>query len=111
VGLPTTFLAQRFRLVLSCSSVRRYLHRMDWRWARPRLAPVPKTDPEAPARETALAAAQQEAAQGRVHLLYFDECDLHLLPVIRSMWMKGPRVRVPPPGTNARRAFFHAYRS
>jgi transposase len=108
VGLLTTFLAQRFRLVLSCSSVRRYLHRMDWRWARPRLAPAPKADPEAPAKEAALAAAQQEAAQGRAHLLYCDECDLHLLPVIRSMWMKGPRVRVPTPGTNARRAFFGA---
>lgn len=108
VGLLTTFLAARFRLVLSCSSVRRYLHQMDWRWARPRLAPARKTDPEAPAKEAALATAQQEAALGRAHLLYFDECDLHLLPVIRAMWMKGPRVRVPTPGTNARRAFFGA---
>lgn len=108
VGRLTTFLATRFRLVLSCSSVRRYLHQMGWRWARPRLAPAHKTDPDAPAKEAALAAAQQQAAQGRAHLLYFDECDLHLLPVIRAMWMKGPRVRVPTPGTNARRAFFGA---
>ena len=42
------------------------------------------------------------------HLLYLDECDLHLLPVVRAMWMKGPRVRVPTPGTNARHAFFGA---
>jgi hypothetical protein len=94
--------------VLSCSSVRRYLHRLDWRWARPRLAPARKTDPQAPAKEAALAAAQDEAAQGRAHLLYLDECELHLLPVLRAMWMKGPRVRVPTPGTNARRAFFGA---
>jgi transposase len=108
VGLLTAFLAQRFRLVLSCSSVRRYLHQMDWRWARPRLAPAHKIDPEAPAKKAALVAAQQEAAQGRAHLFYCDECDLHLLPVIRALWMKGPRVRVPTPGTNARRAFFGA---
>jgi transposase len=108
VGLLTAFLAPRFRLVLSCSSVRRYLHRMGWRWVRPRLAPAHKTDPDAPAKEAALAAAQQEARQGRAHVLYCDECDLHLLPVIRAMWMKGPRVRVPTPGTNARRAFFGA---
>lgn len=105
VGLLTAFLARRFRLVLSRSSVRRYLQRMDWRWARPRLAPAHKTDPEAPGKEAALAAAQEAAARGRAHLIYLDECDLHLLPVIRAMWMKGARVRVPTPGTNARRAF------
>jgi hypothetical protein len=107
VGLLTAFLAHRFHLVLSRSSVRRYLQRMDWRWARPRLAPARKTDPQALGKEAALAAAQ-EAAQGRAHLVYLDECALHLLPVIRAMWMKGARVRVPTPGTNARRAFFGA---
>src|SRR3954451_6311607 len=40
VGLLATFLAVRFRLVLSPASVRRYLHRAGWRWARPRLAPA-----------------------------------------------------------------------
>src|SRR5229473_5905012 len=38
VALLTVFLAVRFRLTLSCSSVRRYLKLMEWRWARPRLA-------------------------------------------------------------------------
>ena len=33
---------------------------------------------------------------------------MQLLPVIRSMWMKGPRVRVPTPGRNAKRAVFGA---
>src|SRR5439155_1754875 len=51
---------------------------------------------------------QDPLAQGVGHLLFLDECDLHLLPVVRAMWMKGPRVRVPTPGTNARRAFFGA---
>src|SRR5262249_30333234 len=37
-----------------------------------------------------------------------DDSDLHLLPLIRAMWMKGRRVRVPTPGTNRRHAFFGA---
>ncbi len=36
VGLLAAFLAVRFGVVLSCSTVRRYLHQMDWRWRRPR---------------------------------------------------------------------------
>ncbi|MDQ2828666.1 MAG: IS630 family transposase, partial [Chloroflexota bacterium] len=65
-------------------------------------------DPSATEKEVALTTARAEAARGHAHLLYFDECDLHLLPVIRAMWMKGPRVRVPTPGTNRKRAFFGA---
>ena len=108
VALLAAFLAQRFRLVLSCASVRRWLHQMGWRWARPRLAPARKPDPEAEAKRTALAQAQEQARKGLAHLLYLDESDLHLLPLIRSMWMKGPRRRIPTPGTNRRRAFFGA---
>jgi transposase len=108
VSLLTAFLARRFRLVLSHTSVRRWLHRMGWRWRRPRLAPAPKRDPEAEAKLAALAAAQREAALGHCHLLYLDESDVHLLPLIRAMWMKGRRVRVPTPGTNQRHAFFGA---
>jgi hypothetical protein len=101
-------LARRFRVVLSSSSVRRWLHRMGWRWARPRLAPARQRDPEAECKLAALATAQREAALGHCHLLYLDESDLHLLPLIRAMWMKGRRVRVPTPGTNRRHAFFGA---
>src|SRR2546421_953343 len=108
VATLTAFLATRFRLVLSRASVRRHLRARDWRWARPRLAPARKQDPEAAQKQAALAAAQAMVAQGVGHLLCLDECDLHLLPVVRAMWMKGRGVRVPTPGTNARRAFFGA---
>jgi len=67
-----------------------------------------KPDPEAEAKRTALAQATEQSRQGLAHLLYLDESDLHLLPLIRSMWMKGPRRRIPTPGTNRRRAFFGA---
>lgn len=108
VSLLTAFMARRFHLVLSCTSVRRWLHQMGWRWRRPRLAPARQRDPEAETKRAALAAAQRDAALGLCHLLYLDESDLHLLPLIRSMWMKGRRVRVPTPGTNQRHAFFGA---
>ena len=108
VALLAAFLARRFGLLLSRSSVRRYLHHMGWRWARPRLAPARKLDPEAAGKGAALAQAARVAAQGLAHLLYLDESELHLLPLVRAMWMKGRRVRIPTPGTNARHAFFGA---
>jgi transposase len=112
VALLTAFLAVRFCLHLSCSSVRRYLKAKDWRWARPRLAPASvlrkKRDPEAAVKLAKIAEAATMVANGMAHMFYLDECDLHLLPVVRAMWMKGPRVRVPTPGTNARWAFFGA---
>ena len=40
-------------------------------------------------------------------MVYLDDCEL-LLPVIRSMWMTGPRARVPTPGQNRKRAVFGA---
>ena len=108
VALLTAFLATRFGLVLSRASVRRYLRLSDWRRRRPRLDPARKHDPEAVSKLAGLGRARELASKGLAHLLYFDECDLHLMPVIRSMWMKGPRVRVPTPGKNRRHAFFGA---
>jgi transposase len=111
VGLLAAFLATRFRLVLSPGSVRRYLHQTGWRWARPRLAPATHAPrgqrKEDPATHLKLALIAQAVASAAT-LLYLDECDLHLLPVIRACWMKGPRLRVPTPGQNAKRALFGA---
>lgn len=112
VVLLASFLATRFRLRLAPSSVRRRLHATGWRWRRPRLAPASvrrrKRDPAAAAKPAALARAQALAVAGGAVLLFLDECALHLLPVVRACWMKGPRLRLPTPGTNARRAFFGA---
>ena len=110
-GLLAAFLAARFGLVLSHGSVRRHLHATGWRWARPRLAPAThapagqrKVDPEAPWKLKRLEQALATAAT----LLFLDECDLQLLPIIRACWMKGPRWRIPTPGQNAKRAVFGA---
>ena len=112
VALLAAFLAARFGLALSGSTVRRHLKATGWRWRRPRLAPAStlphKRDPDAAAKERASAAALRRARRGACRLLFLDECDLHLLPVLRACWMRGPRLRVPTPGTNAKRAFFGA---
>jgi len=111
VGLLAGFLLARFRLRLSPASVRRHLKAAGWRWARPRLAPAThapagqrKVDPASEWKLTQVACALASTAT----VLYLDECELQLLPVIRSMWMKGPRVRVPTPGQNRKRAVFGA---
>ena len=111
VGLLAAFLAARFHLVLSPSRVRRALKALGWRWRRPRLAPAihapgsqKKRDPSAAAKLAAVAAALATSAT----VLFLDECELQLLPVVRAMWMKGPRVRIPTPGQNAKRALFGA---
>lgn len=111
VGLLAAFLASRFRLALSARTLRRHLHASGWRWARPRLdvathAPrgQRKEDPATPLKLRLIERALASAAM----VLYLDECDLQLLPVIRAMWMRGPRVRVPTPGQNAKRTIFGA---
>ena len=112
VALLAAFLAARFGLALSGDTVRRHLKAVGWRWRRPRLAPASalphKRDPDTAAKEAAIAAALRRARRGACRLLFLDECDLHLLPVLRACWQKGPRLRVPTPGTNAKRAFFGA---
>ena len=112
VGRLTAFLSSRFNLSLSCSSVRRYLKANDWRWRRPRLAPAcvlpEKQDPEGDAKRARIADALDLAMHGLAHMLFMDECDLGLLPIVRSMWMKGPRVRIPTPGKNVKHGFFGA---
>src|SRR5215207_2854430 len=111
VGLLAAFLLARFGLTLSPSSVRRHLKAAGWRWARPRLAPAThapagqrKVDPEAPLKLKRLERTLASAAT----VLFLDECELQLLPVIRACWMKGGRWRIPTPGQNAKRALFGA---
>jgi transposase len=111
VGLPAAFLRARFGLALSPSSVRRHLKASGWRWARPRLAPAAhapagqrRADPAAALKLGLIERALGTAAT----VLYLDECELQLLPVVRACWMKGPRRRVPPPGQNRKRAVFGA---
>ena len=65
VALLAAFLAAHFGLALSATTVRRHLKATGWRWRRPRLAPASalphKRDPDAAAKERAIAAARRRA--------------------------------------------------
>lgn len=93
-------------LAVSLSTMRRCLGRLDFVWRRPRHV-LPR-DPEAPAKMQALAGRIFRAPADAV-VLCLDECDLHLLPVLRGMWMKrGQQTDVPTPGKNYKRGIFGA---
>jgi transposase len=86
--------------------VRRVLHALEFRWRRPRHA-LP-TDPQT-------ATIMWQVCARLLHLpaeaavLALDECDVHLLPVLRAMWMRrGQQVRIPTPGANRKRTVFGA---
>lgn len=91
---------------LSVATVRRLLLRLDFRWRRPKLV-LPK-DPQAAAKMQHLLERVLHAPAEAV-LLCLDECDIHLLPVLRAMWMpRGEQAQIPTPGTNQRRGIFGA---
>jgi len=93
-------------LQLSQASLRRVLHALDYRWRRPRHALL--QDPEAAVKMRHLGARLLQAPTEAI-ILALDECDIHLLPVLRAMWMRrGQQVRVPTPGTNRKRGLFGA---
>jgi transposase len=91
---------------LGASTVRRALQALGFRWRRPRHA-LPR-DPDAAAKLWALATQLWQATAETV-ILCQDESDVHLLPVLRAMWMRvGQQVRIPTPGGNRKRTVFGA---
>jgi transposase len=95
-------LASQCGLRLSRATVRRTVLRLDFRWRRPRHAL--SVDPAADCIMWQLCDHLLQAPANAV-VLALDECDLHLLPVLRAMWMpKGQQMRIPTPGTNRKRS-------
>jgi putative transposase len=87
---------------LSAETVRRGLHRLGWRWRRPRpvLAPVDPRYREKVRRIRRLLArlAPDETA------VFQDEVDVHLNPKIGNCWMpRGQQATVVTPGNNEKR--------
>jgi transposase len=90
---------------LSRTTVRRALHALDYGWRRPRHAL--RHDPAAGAKMAHL--AERIGAVPAAAVLALDECDVHLLPVLRAMWMRrGQQARIPTPGGNRKRSVFGA---
>jgi putative transposase len=84
-------------LLLSRETVRRTLHRLDFRWRRPRPVP-PSKDPEQKRERL-----QQILKMLREHKASFfqDETKLETNPRVGFAWMrKGKQRRLPTPGTN-----------
>lgn len=97
-----------FGLNMSTATTRRVLWKLGYRWLRPKH--VLPTDPQA--REKMwwlceqLLRVPKEAA-----VLCLDECDVHLMPVLRQMWMprgRGHQAEVATPGLNRKRSLFGA---
>ena len=91
-----------FQLPVSRETVRRWLHREDLVWRRPR----PVLRPHDPLRQAKLRALRQLLA----HLppdevaVFEDEVDINLNPKIGSMWMRrGQQAVVETPGDNEKR--------
>ncbi len=101
--LTLTLTAQ---VTLSAASVRRVLVALGFRWRRPQLA-LP-SDPEAAPKLWRLADTRLAAPADAVTLA-LDECDVHLVPTVRAMWMRrGRQAHVMTPGSNRKRGVFGA---
>jgi len=104
VALLVTHLWQRFRVVVSVSTVRRALARANFTWGRPKLTLPRKRDPQAAAK---LARLREVLADPASVLIAEDESEVHLLPLLRGMWhRRGQQPRVPTPGQNRKRPIF-----
>jgi len=104
VALLGWHLLERFRIQVSVATVRRALHAVGVRWKRPKLVPARRRDPRAAEKEAKLA---EVLADSSARLIAEDECDVHLLPVLRAMWQRvGEQVHIPTPGQNAKRGVF-----
>lgn len=106
VALLQTHLLVGLGLQMSRSSVRRLVHALGYAWRRPRHV-LPK-DPETD-RKMRHICSTLLAAPAHAVVLCLDECDIHLMPVLRAMWMRrGQQRDVPTPGQNRKRGIFGA---
>ena len=111
VALWTVVLLQTHLFVargvqLSCSSVRRLVHALGYAWRRPRHV-LPK-DPDTDSKMRHICSTLLAAPANAV-VLCLDECDIHLMPLLRATWMRrGQQADVPTPGQNRKRGIFGA---
>jgi hypothetical protein len=101
-GLVALALQRRFDVRISRETVRRWLHRGDLVYRRPR----PVLGPRDPRREAKLAALRQLLARlpADETVVWQDEVDINTNPEIGRMGMRrGHQATVPTPGTNQKR--------
>src|SRR5262245_35730940 len=101
-GLVAWALHHRFDVRVSRETVRRWLHRGEMVYRRPR----PVLGPRDEEREAKLAALHQLLAElpPDETVVWEDEIDLNTNPEIGRMWMRrGHQAKIPTPGTNQKR--------
>ena len=99
IPLLAQHLRQTLDKVLCYETIRTTLHRLGFRWRRPRWA-VQRDDPQTAHRMQAIAQAVFRATPETVILLE-DETIFKTLPLLRRMWMRrGQQLRVPTPIQN-----------
>ena len=86
-------------LVVSASTMRRWLHALGWVWKRAQL--VARDDDPLRVQKLARIRHTLETLEKRAVLLFADELDLHLLPKVGYQWMpKSETVKLVTPGQN-----------
>jgi len=86
--------------------VRQALKRAGFAWTRPRLALPRRHDPQ---KASKLKRLEEALGDAQAITLAVDECDVHLLAVLRAMWQRiGQQLRIVTPGQNAKRGVFGA---
>jgi transposase len=104
VALLVLHVFERFGVCVSPSTVRRALHAARFSWHRPKLTPARKRDPLRAQKEARLAEILKDSD---AVLIAADECEVHLLAMLRAMWQRVcKQVRLPTPGQNQRRSVF-----
>lgn len=101
-GVVVLLLVEIYELHVSPETVRRWLHREQVVWRRPR----PVVGPTDPQREAKLQALRQLLATlpDSEIAVFQDEVDINTNPKIGAMWMRrGQQAEIPTPGTNEKR--------
>lgn len=106
VALLLCHLRDRFHITVGRASLRQALRQAGFRWSRPKMVLPRRPDPAAEEKRAKLA---QVLADPNATVIAEDECDMHLMPVLRAMWQRvGQQLRIITPGQNAKRAVFGA---
>jgi putative transposase len=101
-GVVVLLLVEIYELHVSPETVRRWLHREQVVWRRPR----PVVGPSDPEREVKLQALRQLLATlpATEIAVFQDEVDINTNPKIGAMWMRrGQQAEISTPGTNEKR--------
>lgn len=87
IGLIVSYIAACFTVQVHPDTVRRWVHKLNFRWRRPKREPGPTNDPRAEEKVTRInQVCQTRGPQDTV--LYGDESSVYLLPLLRAMWSR-----------------------